>query len=339
MCWTAPADVAGIRKGELRCVTSDQAAALKQRIAREAEERKAAERKAAEEKKKAQAEAKFKADAPERKKVSELLKDDIWKQRTADLQKSAAVPDKTLPSRLICTLDWVENTPDWQACMVKMQAKFNTAAPIVLAPKSPDHHVQKALEALAKGQSVPSAAGPPAQTALTKEQYDYLKANVATLQPEKRTIPSLTVVPPSPSVAVCSTFPNENSSKGNCPPPLTPKQAAAAKKRQDEVAEEYRKAEAEKKAREEAKAAEERAQEKKKEEEARARVYQVKEVDDSDCTGWAIRSLQRETWCGVRGQAGLRRCEVITITKTCERRTLLPDHCVEISRVKTEMCR
>ena len=337
MCWTAPADVAGIRKGELRCVTSDQAAALKQRVAREAEERKAAERKAAEEKKKAQAEAKFKADAPARKKVSELLKDDVWKQRTADLQKSAAVPDKTLPSRLICTLDWVQNAPEWQACMVKMQAKFNTAAPPVFAPKSPDHQVQKELEALAKGQSVPSAAAPPAPTALTKQQYDYLKANAASLQPEQRTIPA--AAPASPSMAVCSTFPNVNSVTGNCPPPLTPEQAAAAKKRQDEVAEEYRKAEAEKKAREEAKAAEERAQEKKKEEEARARVYQLKEVDDSDCTGWAIRSLERETWCGVRGQAGLRRCEVITITKTCERRALLADHCVETSRVKTEMCR
>lgn len=361
MCWRAPVNVGGLRKGQLSCPTPEDAAGLdrmaeersaelKEEARRKREEEAARKKREAEEKKRVAAEAKFKADAPARKKVSELLTNDVWKQRDTELKKATqlnqqkmqqalAIQQKSVGQKL-CDIAWDANTAQWKDCIVTMQPRAPT--PLHGGPAPDPDAVRKQLEALAKGGDTalkPAPAAAPVPAPLTKQQFDYLKQNAAVLQPEQRTIPNLVVAPPSPDFAVCSTFPGTNSSKGNCPPPLTPEQAAAAKARQDKVAEEFRKAEAERKAQEEARYAEERAKEKKKEEEARARVYQVKDIDDSDCTGLAFRSVERESWCGLRGNPGLRRCEVITITKTCERRTLLPDHCVEISRIRQDQCR
>jgi hypothetical protein len=217
ICWRAPASIGGQRRGQLSCPTPEDASILENQIAKEREELRAAERKAAEEKRKAQAEAKFKADAPARQKVSELLKDDVWKQRTAHLQKSTAVQDQAMqkflaeygPRSAKCQLVGIGwgAAAGTQCALQELQAKANTAAPPVYTPKSPDQ-VQKELEALAKGQRLSSAAGLAAPTALTKQQYDYLKANAATLQPEKRKVASgLIVAPATPNFAVQSTFP------------------------------------------------------------------------------------------------------------------------------------
>lgn len=213
-------------KGQISCPTPEDAATLD----RMADEREAADAEAArkrreaeaarkkqeaEEKKKAQQEEKFKADAPARKKVSELLKDDVLRQRTADLQKSAAVQNKEMQKFLaeygprsancqLVAMGWGA-AAGTQCALQELQAKANATAPAALVPNSPEQ-VRKELEALAQGQPAASAAAPAAPTAITKQQYDYLKANAAMLKPEQRTIPNLAVVPPAPNMAVCSTF-------------------------------------------------------------------------------------------------------------------------------------
>jgi len=219
VCWKAPAAVAGIKRGEVKCPTPDGVAALEREIAMEKEEKLAQERREREEKKRAAEDAKFKADAPARQKVSELLKDDVWKQRSAALQKSATetaaelrrvlgVPSQQKSTmQKLCDIAWEINTPDWKKNCLPLAHAQLPPAPVVTpgsAQATDLDWARKQLEALAKGQPVASPATP---AALTKQQYDYLRTNAAVVQPEQRTIPSsLAVAPPPPNRAVPSTF-------------------------------------------------------------------------------------------------------------------------------------
>lgn len=213
VCWTAPADVAGIRRGEMKCGTPDQverlnAAVSKQREEDEArkrqkeeerretarrveEEKREAARRKEEEKTKAAADAKLKATAPGRQKVSDLLKQSLDKQREAELKKSAEV--KQQRSQRPFTPTKFDHTQ----CQLWELAYGD-------ADRAKSNCDIKYLEAVAKQGSsastspggaapLPDVASTSAQRSrpmnpVTQAQLDYLKRNAATLQPEQRKI-------------------------------------------------------------------------------------------------------------------------------------------------------
>ena len=326
VCWRAPMSVAGLRRGQFTCATNDRIADLEKEVSEERERQKEADRKKRQEEEKAQADAKVKAIAPARQKVSDLLTKEEEKRRADEFKKSAEKRNLELQRSL------ATNHKKSAECQL-YEIGFGPGSAEAKACAARDQQAWLAQQTTTTQQPTP--------TPLTGQQYEYLRQNAAGLQPEQRTLPNLPTAnqPPASGIwTACSTFPNSSMPPGGCPPSLTPEQAAAAAQRQRQIAEEAKKVEAERIAREQEATARARAEAKRKEEEERAKIYQVRDVDDSDCRGVAIRDLERNTWCGVRGHPGLRRCEIITITKMCEKQ-VLRDHCVETSRVRQDVCR
>lgn len=376
-CWFAPMDIAGIPKGELRCVTAERSSHLQQQVVEERERRKELERqkreeetaqkkKAEEEKRqaarrkeeekaKAAAEAKLKATAPGRQKVSDILAKEQERLRAEELKKTPAQKQREMQQFLAeygprspnCKLMEIGYGAEaGKACALKeLQPPSRTSSSVPPIVPSNSDDVRKQLEAIARAES--ASKGEPTtervtrpMNPITQEQLNYLRQNAASLQPEQRRLPTQDSLGPSwdRHSGDCSTFPNPNLPRGGCPPPPTQEQAAEAAKRQKQIAEEAEKADAQRIAREQEAVAKARAEEKRKEDEARAKIYQTRDVDDSDCRGMAVPDPARYSWCGARGQAGLRRCEIIIVVKSCEKRTLR-DHCVETSRVRQDACR
>ena len=251
-----------IKRGETRCATPEAVANLERQIEREKEQRLAQERREQEEKKRAAEEAKFKADAPARKKVSEQLKDTVDLQRQAELAKLAqrqtqqklqeskaqmqlacsqlkqqaiargenpattpgsvtcssygfplggssvasggkGLPQATQFNFAECQLGHLANGADWQSAKSSCDARYLQG---VVQGRSGG-----------SGSAVASASAP---AALTKEQYDYLKANAAVMQPEQRKValplaaPAAALSPSALATFMCGTPPKQYP----CPP-------------------------------------------------------------------------------------------------------------------------
>ena len=245
MCWRAPASIGGIRRGTISCVTSEQANQLEGEIAIEREraaarkrweeEQRKADAKKAEEKKKeaarrkqeeqarAAAEAKLKATAGGRQKVSELLKQGQDTQREAELKKAAqanqqqwqralaSTQQKTTGQKL-CDFAFDANSADWKNCMIREQPR--PSAPVQTAPPTDPDWARKQLEALARDETTSKSPAPTAQGPLTKQQYDFLKQNAAGLQPEQRKVdqvpaPRAASPPSATSTFLCGNPPNQ----------------------------------------------------------------------------------------------------------------------------------
>jgi hypothetical protein len=185
-------------------------ASLERQIAKEKEDKLARERQIQEEKKRAAAEARFKADAPARQKVSDIVKANLDKQRAEELKKSAGAQQKLqqalAPSQRktagqqLCDLAYDPNTPNWNDCMVKMQ-------PAPAPPVPPSAPAPTALESLFKRDTAPKGQSVPIPAPLTKQQFDYLKANATSLQPEQRKLAAPLAAPTAPVLPkACSTF-------------------------------------------------------------------------------------------------------------------------------------
>jgi hypothetical protein len=218
ICWTASASIGGIKRGELKCGSPDEIASLERQIAREKEERLAKERQEREEKKKAADEAKFKADAPARKKVSELLKDTVDMKRQVELAKLAQIQTKQ-------ELERAKAGVHYGCALLEQQAIARGDNPAtmpgnVLCRSSGYVFGSQPTSIIPKRVPSGTLVVAPAPAALTKQQYDYLKANVATLQPEQRKVglplaaPVAPIGPSALATFMCGAPPNQHP----CPP-------------------------------------------------------------------------------------------------------------------------
>lgn len=171
--------------GTDKCGTQEQAEQI-----RKLEEMKKAAEEA--EKKRAAAEAKFHADAPERKKVSDILKEGLEKKRIEDLKKSADARQQELhafmaeygPRSANCQLvemGW--GAAEGKACALK---ELNVALPVTGALPPAPNRPNKAQKRREVAPSGPVAGQAPAP--IPRDQLDHLRRNIVSLQPERRTI-------------------------------------------------------------------------------------------------------------------------------------------------------
>jgi hypothetical protein len=214
--------------GTEKCGTQEQADQIRKleeakKAAEEAEKRRKEEAE-----KQAAADAKFKADAPERKKVSEILKEGLEKKRVEDLKKSSEVKQRELqefmaeygPRSANCQLvemGW--GAAEGKACALKELKITPAAVAGSLSPPRDPTWARRQLEELARGKNqvtvpvAPAGKNVTAPTNITKEQLDYLRRNIVVLQPEQRKIALAMPVPPTApqalSTFLCGTPPNQ----------------------------------------------------------------------------------------------------------------------------------
>lgn len=221
VCWRAPEDVEQTEGGKTTCQTPDE----RDRLARLVEQQK---RDRQERKDREAAEAKFKADAPARQKVSDQLKKGLEQQRDTDLKKSTEQRQQELraftaefgPRSANCRLvemGW--GAAEGKACALK---ELETAPPKNTAklssPRDPSW-ARARLEGLSRGESnsLETPTAPASGRGVTKQQLEYLRRNVATLQPESRRIalaPPPAVPQPAPqslSTFMCGAPPNQTA--------------------------------------------------------------------------------------------------------------------------------
>lgn len=319
MCWTAPANVSSIRRGELKCVTGEQATELEQAIAtqreeerqrrlaaeqekrRREEERRVAARKAEQakrdEKQRAELKRKQEQDATARKQAEEQLKKAIEQQRQAELQRAAKLRDEELRKR----------AGSGENCdFKKIQAIANGQDPnkVVCGAVNPNSQV---------------ATQPSPQAGASAEHLEYLRRNAVRLQPEERKV---TVVPPptgTPVYGVCTTFLG-----GRCPTAEDAlreearraeealKEAERLDQQQRRDAEEARKA-WEKWQKEEARR---RAQEEKEAERAAQRAPETTRLGPEYCGWWSTEKETRRRACAAEGGGIL--CEQRQSVRSCD---------------------
>ena len=200
-CWRATANVGSIRRGELECVTADQAAELEQAIAAQREEerqkrlaaeeaKRKAEQAKRDEKQRAELRRQQEQDAASRRQADEQLRRASEQQRQAELQRAARLRDEELRRRAV---------PQESCDLRKIQAIANGQDPNKVLCSNPTGQGGRACSHRRRNSRRRNKAW--------ADQLDYLRRNAVRLQPEERRIaasPSVTL-PTDPRV--CSTFP------------------------------------------------------------------------------------------------------------------------------------